>query len=51
MVIRQLVSHCSSWRWRARAKTGGPMVIRQLVAHHGGDVHGQRLVDLWKSES
>ena len=37
---------CSSWRQRDRAKTGGPVVARQLVAHHGGGVHGQRLVDL-----
>ena len=36
---------CSSWRRRARAKTGGPVVDRQLVAHHGGGVHGQRQVD------
>ena len=41
---------CSSWR-RARAKTGGPAVVRQPVAHHGGGVHGQRLVDLWWSDS
>ena len=32
---------CSSWR-RARAKTGGPVVVRQLVANHGS-MHGQRL--------
>ena len=37
---------CSSWRRRARAKTGGPVVVRLLVAHHGGG-HGQRLVDMW----
>ena len=42
---------CSSWRRRAWAKTGVPVVVRQLVAHHGGGVHGQRLVDLWWSDS
>ena len=42
---------CSSWRRRARAKTGGPVVVKQLVAHHGGCVHGQRLVDLWWLDS
>ena len=41
---------CSSWRRRARAKTGGPVVVRQLVAYHGGSVHGQRLVDQWWSD-
>ncbi len=35
----------SSLRRHARAKTGGPVVVRQLVAHRGGGVHGQRLVD------
>ncbi len=38
---------CSSWRRRARAMTSGPLVVRQLVAHHGGGVQEQRLVDLW----
>ncbi len=38
---------CSSWRRRPQAKTGGPVVLRQLVAHHGGGVHGQRL---WTSD-
>ncbi len=42
---------CSSWRLRARTKTGGPVVVRQLVAHHGGGVNRQRLVDLWCSDS
>ena len=27
------------------------MVVRHLVAHHGGSVHGKRLVDLWWSDS
>ena len=35
---------CSSWRWRAREKIGGPLVVRQLVAHHGDGVHGK---DWW----
>ncbi len=42
---------CSSRRRRARAKTGGPVVVRELVAHHGGGVHGQKLVDMWRSDS
>ncbi len=42
---------CSSWRRRAQAKTGGPVLVRQLVAHHGGGVHGQRLVDMGWSDS
>ena len=42
-------ANCSSWR-RAREKTDGPVVVRHLVTHHGG-VHGQRLVDLWLSDS
>ncbi len=41
---------CSSWRRRARAKTGGYGVVRQQVAHHGRDVHGQRMLDLWWSD-
>ncbi len=29
---------CSSLR-HAQAKTGGPVMVRQLVAHHGGGLH------------
>ena len=35
---------CPSWRRRAQAKTGGPVVVTQLVAYHGGGVHGK---DWW----
>ncbi len=46
----QTASRSSCMR-HARVKTGGPVVFRQLLAHHGGSVHGQRLVDLWWSDS
>ncbi len=42
---------CSSWKGQTRAKTGGHVVVRQQIAHHGGGVTGQRLVDLWWSDS
>ena len=31
---------CLSWRQRALAKIGGPVLVRQLFAYHGGGMHG-----------